>query len=245
MKKINALLILATFAMAACDSANNENVPSIASSSENIASSSEVISSSNEAISSSGEAPISSSVLPSSSEVTFDPTAKTAVTFSPADLPAQNQGKYLTNTEITVGGVNFKVNDIQKNDGKYNPISTIQMKKVDEDDGTASSYIENLSPIHAKLKITLIANIIDYYDYDEETYETIHVYKDTSVCPTVYAGMTSENVTTKLTGVESGAHENKKAYTVSFDDAANYQYFKIVNEANNAQYVQTFVWANE
>ena len=168
MKKINALLILATFAMAACDSANNENVPSIASSSENIASSSEVISSSNEAISSSGEAPISSSVLPSSSEVTFDPTAKTAVTFSPADLPAQNQGKYLTNTEITVGGVNFKVNDIQKNDGKYNPISTIQMKKVDEDDGTASSYIENLSPIHAKLKITLIANIIDYYDYDED-----------------------------------------------------------------------------
>ncbi len=232
MKKINALLILATFAMAACDSASNENVPSIASSEA-------PVSSSIEAAVSSSEAPVASSSAPASSQFEFDPSAKTAVTVSAADFPAPNQGKYLTNHELTIGGVSFITNDTQRNDGKYKGISTIQMKKAEE--GTATSYIENQNPIHAKLKITLIANIYPVYE-DGVLVEENH---NATVCPTVYAGKTSEDVTTKLTGVESGTLENKKPYSVLFDDAINYQYFKIVNESPNAQYVESFVWAND
>ena len=232
MKKFNALLILATFAMAACDSASNENVPSIASSEA-------PVSSSIEAAVSSNEAPVASSSAPASSEFEFDPTAKSAVTVSAADFPAPDQGKYLTNHELTIGGVSFITNDTQRNDGKYKGISTIQMKKAEE--GTATSYIENQNPIHAKLKITLIANIYSVYE-DGVLVEENH---NATVCPTVYAGKTSESVTTKLTGVESGTLENKKPYSVLFDDAINYQYFKIVNESPNAQYVESFVWAND
>ncbi|MEE3431445.1 MAG: hypothetical protein VZR78_01700, partial [Candidatus Enteromonas sp.] len=169
----------------------------------------------------------------------FDPTAKSAVTVSAADFPAPDQGKYLTNHELTIGGVSFITNDAQRNDGKYKGISTIQMKKAEE--GTATSYIENQNPIHAKLKITLIANIYPVYE-DGVLVEENH---NATVCPTVYAGKTSESVTTKLTGVESGTLENKKPYSVLFDDAINYQYFKIVNESPNAQYVESFIWAND
>ena len=241
MKKFNALLILATFAMAACDSASNENVPSIASSEAPVSSSIEAAVSSSEApVASSSEAPAVSSSAPASSQFEFDPTAKSAVTVSAADFPAPDQGKYLTNHELTIGGVSFITNDTQRNDGKYKGISTIQMKKAD-DEGVATSYIENQNPIHAKLKITLIANIYPLYE-DGVLVEENH---NATVCPTVYAGKTSESVTTKLSGVESGTLENKKPYSVLFDDAINYQYFKIVNESPNAQYVESFIWAND
>lgn len=240
MKKFNALLILATFAMAACDSASNENVPSIASSEAPVSSSIEAAVSSSEApVASSSEAPAVSSSAPASSQFEFDPTAKSAVTVSAADFPAPDQGKYLTNHELTIGGVSFITNDTQRNDGKYKGISTIQMKKAEE--GTATSYIENQNPIHAKLKVTLIANIYPVY----ENGALVEENHNATVCPTVYAGKTSESVTTKLTGVESGTLENKKPYSVLFDDAINYQYFKIVNESPNAQYVESFIWAND
>ena len=236
MKKFNALLILATFAMAACDSASNENVPSIASSEAPVSSAIEAAVSSSEAtVASSSEAP----AAPASSQFEFDPTAKSAVTVSAADFPAPDQGKYLTNHELTIGGVSFITNDTQRNDGKYKGISTIQMKRAEE--GTATSYIENQNPIHAKLKITLIANIYPVY----ENGVLVEENHNATVCPIVYAGKTSESVTTKLTGVESGTLENKKPYSVLFDDAINYQYFKIVNESPNAQYVESFIWAND
>ena len=228
MKKFNALLILATFAMAACDSANTKSVSPVASSNEDIVSSSEA------PVPSSSEEPLPASSSNPAKE------AKTAAAITPTDFPAQNQGKYLSAQELTIGEVPFYVNDVQKNDGKYKGTSTIQMKKIEDEEIGATSYIQNLYPIRAKLTISLIANI--YKKYEEG--KLVDPNFDGSVCPTVYAGNSDSDVTTKLTGVDSGNHVNKQPYSVTFEDAAKYQYFKIVNESFNAQYLVSIVWGN-
>ena len=115
------------------------------------------------------------------------------------------------------------------------------MKKCEDNDPT--SIIENVTPIHGKLTIKMLGNVVSYTDYDEETWEPIEVYKDMTICPVVYAGMSKDGITNKLTFVESNPnHVDKEEYSFTFEDAANYQYFKIVNESANAVYLSSITW---
>lgn len=227
---------MAAFLLAAC---GEENSPAIIpSSSETTATFSQPI----ETPSSEPSIELSSSAPISSSSPSFDPNAATSCSITAEKIPATSESKYLPITTLAIDGCAFSVNGIQRNTGKYKPVSTIQIKKAEGEEET--NFIKNVSPIHAKLTIRIYGNVRDYDKWDDDLEAMVHVHDDMTHCPTVYAGMEPDKVTTKITAPAiEGEHVNGQAYDYVFADAANYQYFKIVNEnAEYTQYVESIVW---
>ena len=182
----------------------------------------------------------SSAQTSSTSSAAEEGEVKTAATVSANDVPTPAGQGYPANCDIEVGGVTFSVSSVQQNTGKFKKqnLSVIQMK-------ASEGYILNKTPLKANLKIRIVGVSYSYSKWDDETQQTITVGNDNTVCPTVYVGNSADNVSEKLVPAESvELHENATVYDYTFPGATSYKYFKIINESEFAQYVESFVWGN-
>lgn len=133
-----------------------------------------------------------------------------------------NKGNYPSEGEYTFNTVSFYISSVMRNVEKYS-VETIQMKKE-------VSYFYNITPLSGELTISLMKN----------SFKNNDTITNTEKAPKVYV---SDTLTfNDLTLTYEVLTENDSEITYKYHNSENYNYFKIANESNYAQYLKEINW---